>query len=581
MLRRAFHSTLLALPGVLRAQSTAREKRTHRNLFNGDCCVYFYNPEIWQPEGLPYSVKAIHRFIDNLVANGVDTFVINPSVHVAYYPSQTLPTMLDGYRRGNRDFFRSSVVASGTPPELIEKSLARLTDFYDLYLDLIEAEVDWFRETVEYSKRKGLAVWSSQRMNDTHNGGDPDHAFDSGPFYRQARFRFEGRTLPLTGAVPPHFIGLNYAFAEVREYKLSMLKEQIAYGVEGVELDWLRDPLCMPPPASNEDLSAMTSFMRQVKRIAHRGSNSLPVGLRIPANLPYLRNIGLDVKRWAQEALIDFVSLGSYWQCTWDSPIDQLRNELGDRIAIYGVIEGAANLLKCRAPRSVQGSLEQAKLQQLGDKIAAAPSLASDKESFRYAAASPEILLGNAASKWALGASGVETFNFYVADQVRIPGVHSQYGALAGLTNLDEVRGRPKQYCVATVPASGFYAWETVEPVPFQLMPCSRRELRLSMCSEPQGTMRLVVQLVIPADATVSRIGISFNNNWPNFTHRTSRNLLFPVGSFTEHSFQNKALTFDLDADCIHDGWNQIVVMNCEARAAVEVRSVEIGVLKR
>lgn len=91
---------------------------------------------------------------------------------------------------------------------------------------------------------------------------------------------------------------------------LAFVKEQVAYGVEDVELDWLRDPLCMPPPVSEIGLSAMTSFMREVRSIAQRGSEPLPLGLRIPANLPYLKHMGLDVTRWAREGLLDFVSLG-------------------------------------------------------------------------------------------------------------------------------------------------------------------------------------------------------------------------------------------------------------------------------
>jgi hypothetical protein len=294
MRRREFGASLLAsLPGTLLQKRHRTNK--HRNLFNGDCCVYFYNPEIWQPEGLPYSAKAIHRFIDNLVANGVDTFVINPSVHVAYYPSRQLPTMLDGYRRGDKNFFRAAVAASGAPMELHEKALSDMTAFYNLYLDLIEGGVDWFRETVNYSKEKGLAIWSSLRMNDTHGGGDPEHIFDSGPLYRQARYRFRGSTVPNGDAAPAHFVGLNYAFPEVREYMLSFVKEQVAYGVEGIELDWLRDPICMPAPATERDLDAMTAFMRDVRSVA------VSVGLRIPANLGYLRSIGLDIRRWARE----------------------------------------------------------------------------------------------------------------------------------------------------------------------------------------------------------------------------------------------------------------------------------------
>ena len=52
----------------------ARRLERHRNLFTGDSCVYFYNPELWQPEGLPYTAKAIHRYVDLLADSGVDTF---------------------------------------------------------------------------------------------------------------------------------------------------------------------------------------------------------------------------------------------------------------------------------------------------------------------------------------------------------------------------------------------------------------------------------------------------------------------------------------------------------------------------
>jgi len=62
----------------------------HRNLFTGDSCVYFYNPELWQPEGLPYTAKAIHRYMDLLADFGVDTFLSNPNAQVAWYPSKKL-----------------------------------------------------------------------------------------------------------------------------------------------------------------------------------------------------------------------------------------------------------------------------------------------------------------------------------------------------------------------------------------------------------------------------------------------------------------------------------------------------------
>ena len=76
-----------AVGGNTRAADTLAP---HRNLFNGNSCVHFYNPELWQPEGGPYSAKAIHRYVELLARSGVDTFLINPNAQVAWYPSKKL-----------------------------------------------------------------------------------------------------------------------------------------------------------------------------------------------------------------------------------------------------------------------------------------------------------------------------------------------------------------------------------------------------------------------------------------------------------------------------------------------------------
>jgi len=49
--------------------------------------------------GGPFSAKAIHRYVDVLADNGVDTFVINANASRAWYPSKTIPSILDGYPR--------------------------------------------------------------------------------------------------------------------------------------------------------------------------------------------------------------------------------------------------------------------------------------------------------------------------------------------------------------------------------------------------------------------------------------------------------------------------------------------------
>jgi len=78
LFRGAAGSAALAAQGA----QPARLAR-HRNLFTGDSCVYFYNPELWQPEGLPFTAKAIRRYVDVLADSGVDTFLSNPNAQVA------------------------------------------------------------------------------------------------------------------------------------------------------------------------------------------------------------------------------------------------------------------------------------------------------------------------------------------------------------------------------------------------------------------------------------------------------------------------------------------------------------------
>lgn len=73
----------------------------HRVIYNGDWGAMFWAPNLWQPEGGPYSARAMHAFAQLLADSGVDTFAISPNTQIAWYPSQVVPTALDGYSRGD------------------------------------------------------------------------------------------------------------------------------------------------------------------------------------------------------------------------------------------------------------------------------------------------------------------------------------------------------------------------------------------------------------------------------------------------------------------------------------------------
>jgi hypothetical protein len=227
---------------------------------------------------------------------------------------------------------------------------------------------------------------------------------------------------------------LDYSHKEVRDYFLLQIRELIEeHDFEGLELDWLRCPFCVDAPASAQSVAVITNWHAEIRKLtqakAKQTGKPFPLGLRIPARLGFLKSVGLDVKAMAQAGIIDFVGVSNFWQTSWDIPYEDLRREIGERVAIYGVIEDAPNWMYGLDPTT-------------------------KKKSYRLLTASPELLRGNAAGKLAMGVDGIETFNFFCTDE----GDHNpaadkrqaRYPDLRDLHKLTALRGQTKHYALAT-----------------------------------------------------------------------------------------------------------------------------------
>ena len=560
-------SWLLTWPLTALSAATVRTSRQtlakHRNLFNGDSCTYFYNPELWQPEGGPYSTKAIHNYVDLLADSGIDTFLINPNAQVAWYPSKKLQTVLDGYKRGDREFFRGHAIAVRTPADHMDAYLDHQVTFFNLYQDLIDAGVDWLAETSKACRRRGVSPWVSVRMNDMHGSANPKGSHFNCALFKDEKNRLSGRRFDPKDPLHIGWAGLNYELPAVRDFMMSHIREYLdVYDFEGMELDWLRNPHCCEAPAGDAQCDLITSWIADVRRQTEARSRRLkkpvPLGMRIPGNLGYMKSIGVDVPRIAREGLIDFLGFSNFWQTSWDMPYDELRQQVGPDVAIYGVVEDAPNWVRGYAP-ALEG-----KPQAVG---------------LRYMAASPQMQWANAAGKLVMGVNGIEQFNFFCTDQTRIPGLRCDYSALKDTDRLETLRGRPKHYCLESPSGWTSGAWELPEPVPTSIDAQGRREFRLSMCREPKN-MKLTVQVVIPNRSSDPDLGVSINGVWPTFQKQRTRDLLFPAGPFTQHLPENQAYNFELSAGEILEGWNRVQVLNNEKTAdgTVRVLSVELGV---
>ncbi len=533
----------------------------HRNLFNGDTCVFFYNPEMWQPEGGPFSAKAIHRYVDLLADSGIDTFTINANASRAWYPSKIIPSILDGYKRGDREFFRGHAICAGaTEPAAVEKYLDGMIVFMNRYQDLLDAGVDWLAETARACRRRGVAPWVSVRMNDMHGHLNYEGSFFNLPLLARKEMRLQRSAYSPTQWLPDYRGGLNYERPEVRALMLAQIKEVVEdYDFEGLELDWWRNPLCCEPNATAETIALMNDWFRTVRALTERRAKATgrpyPLGLRIPGRLEALKSIGIDVVTLCREGTIDFVVASHFWRTAWDMPHDELRRQLGDRVTIYGGIEDGVNIMAASAPSR---------------------DLTRD---MRFISSSPELMRGNAAGKLVLGADGIEWYNFFCTDQAAIAGVISDYAAMRGLGQLDQLRGQPKHYAFSDQGGRFVHIpFENIPQVPVTLERGWQRAFRLPMCAEPADhALELVVQVILRAGDVTAWLPVSFNGCWPRLEHTRSDKLLFPCGAFTHHAAANDGCDFRFPISLVRDGWNEIVVENGGDRT-ITVVGVELAV---
>ena len=192
---------------------------------------------------------------------------------------------------------------------------------------LIAGGNDPLRVVVERAHKRGVRINATLRMNANY-GGEPAKAFN-GEFYWQ---HLHCRIVDDKGKPRAH---LSYAYREVRDFRLSIIKEAAGYGVDGIHLNFLRHPpffgydpplveaflarYGVQPKKCSDDkrwhqlrADIMTSFVRQVRAALDEIGNRTGKRLALSATMEYRNYLeqGLDVERWVKEGLVDLISPG-------------------------------------------------------------------------------------------------------------------------------------------------------------------------------------------------------------------------------------------------------------------------------
>lgn len=211
------------------------------------------------------------------------------------------------------------------------------------------SKFDPLTEAVRYGHKIGLEIHAWVTINEDDHGWGLQSDFSK----KHPEYRWHGRN----GKV--YHSQLSFAFAEVRRFKLAILKELLAkYELDGLFLDWIRTGDVRDNPQNDADGVAdygyeepllkrfkkktgkgletvpnsdsewiqiraepQTEFMRDVRRLAKR--RKLPVAVMVGHPWHYrglmdkiagnLSGLLLDVRTWAREGLVDsFVAAGYY-----------------------------------------------------------------------------------------------------------------------------------------------------------------------------------------------------------------------------------------------------------------------------
>ncbi len=238
------------------------------------------------------------------------------------------------------------------------------TENQPVFKQLAEEGVDCYDEYISGSRSRGLECILTHRISGPNVGGDHPFKIAHPEFYIK------------DWALQP-----NLACEEIRKLKLHMFEDIIAdYDFDGYEVDFCRHTPFLEPGHQWELREHVTQFMRELRLLTleaeKKYNHPVLLSARVPETADGCKKDGLDLKKWAQEGLVDTLTIGSR---SFEVDIESIRKETEGRIKLF-------------------------------------PCFDAHHQTDAYADPAPEILYGVFANWWAQGADGITLFNLYACD---------------------------------------------------------------------------------------------------------------------------------------------------------------------
>ncbi len=327
-----------------------------------------------------------------------------------------------------------------------------------------EEGVDWRKELINESRRRQLETFWNHRISEVDILPEGGHAKVPSPL----KIEHPDWVLPVTWW--PHGMW-NLAAEGLRAHKVAVLREiAMRFDLDGIQIDFARHVPCLPVGRQWEMREHVTKFMRMVRTmlldVAQQRGRPFLLAARVPQTVAGCHADGFDVQVWAEQRLVDVLTLGSR---TMDVDVEGLRAVVGDEV----------------------------QLQPCFDDHHAT-------DGYRYAPI--EVLRGVFANHWQRGANSVVTFNWAMATPEVAESVGGEIAPLTHQVAFHEI-GDPatmlRKDKVFAVERRGGYPWadgffnrNDTAPLPV-ILKAESAKFTLHISDAPVDEVRLMLRCVL------------------------------------------------------------------------------------
>jgi len=275
--------------------------------------------------------------------------------------------------------------------------------------DLARQGTDDLRLVIEASRKQGMEVFWSMRMNDIHDNAKPES--EIAQWKRDHRHLLMGRPEDKERFPPSDprnfWTFVDYSHPEVRDLMVETFKEVLAeYDVDGVDLDFLRHPAFFPEtrlfkPVTRPHLEMMTGMVGRIRAevlaASRRKGRPILLSVRVLPTLAQNRHFGFDVEQWARRGTLDLMVVGGGYD-----PFTMPAKDMIDRGNQWGV-----PVYVCLSSSGFEHAIGRQRFY----------STDADQWGRTLPDADEEVALkvwrAAAANAWLAGARGIMTFNLF------------------------------------------------------------------------------------------------------------------------------------------------------------------------